>query len=737
MTKHLNLRRLLCFALGALSLLLLAMTPTRVAPACETFYSIDAKESAESLPEEAKLHLSATKTDAGVHLQATAEDPHLFYVLPDSSDRVSVTLAKPVATTPVLHLAVDGKWQEASILSPATQTEDEATVTYTFYPPAGNSATFYALRMGEDFTLVSLRHDAVGEGTFYRFNTTAFILFILVVGALLLFERKLHFFAELKAFFRRQAALALSFRGGKRVLHFACMAILAAFALLAFADLALSLTLPIFATLLWCLALLSVVALLIEGLWLRSDISFAKLFFLVFAVLGTAFALSLPPTLLVSWDDEFHFAHMATPAAFLTGGEIPASAQNVIEARPHYGNFFLDSEGFASALLSLDGVGLSIPSWGLLSVHPLLLILAIPVILLYGIFRYLVYLPGILVCTLGFLLNADIIFIMTLCRLAMLLLCATVFALGIRRLVYGKHLFAVCALLPSTLFLSVNFSCDVFITSFIALAAAYFIGELQRPNEPLTLKNAIIMISALAIGCGPKAIYFALFIPLLFMPKAKFTSPRTARIFRLCILGVMFFIFLTIIAPFFLGGAGYSDIRGGSDVNATEQIKYILTTPFVYLRDLFRFLAGYVGLPSATAHVIFYAYLPSGSAFLGSAYILLALCVAMADRRRDEAWDLSVRPFPKAISLLTVFATICLIATSLYVGFTPVGASTINGCQFRYLFPLIPIALYFLTSVRMCSFISEKRLTLLTLGVGALINLILIFESLIRHSPFI
>ena len=47
---------------------------------------------------------------------------------------------------------------------------------------------------------------------------------------------------------------------------------------------------------------------------------------------------------------------------------------------------------------------------------------------------------------------------------------------------------------------------------------------------------------------------------------------------------------------------------------------------------------------------------------------------------------------------LVLFGTVVLVATSLYVGFTPVRLATINGCQPRYLLPILFPSIYLLGS---------------------------------------
>ena len=57
-------------------------------------------------------------------------------------------------------------------------------------------------------------------------------------------------------------------------------------------------------------------------------------------------------------------------------------------------------------------------------------------------------------------------------------------------------------------------------TSFTILGFAWFFGELQEPDKPLTVTNWIIMLAAaLAVGMGQKRFDFSMIALLFFMPK--------------------------------------------------------------------------------------------------------------------------------------------------------------------------------------------------------------------------
>lgn len=281
-------------------------------------------------------------------------------------------------------------------------------------------------------------------------------------------------------------------------------------------------------------------------------------------------------------------------------------------------------------------------------------------------------------------------------RLAGLLTYALVGYFAIRRLHSGKMILASVLLIPEAVFLASQFSYDPAVTSFLALGMSYCFAEWQEMDKKITSRNALIMVGALLLGCLVKAIYFPLFLIPLFLPKEKFESNIQRRRFIILCLSAMVAIILYFMIPF-LTGSGGGDVRGGEEVNAIEQVSFILHNPLQYTQILLQFLRGYLGPESSAGLLSFFAYL--GFAPLTSFYLGLMIAVCFTDRSEREL-KLTDSHWARILSLFFLFGTMCLVATALYVDFTPVGLDTINGCQSRYLYPVIFPAMVLLGSGR-------------------------------------
>lgn len=113
---------------------------------------------------------------------------------------------------------------------------------------------------------------------------------------------------------------------------------------------------------------------------------------------------------------------------------------------------------------------------------------------------------------------------------------------------------------------------------------------------------------------------------------------------------------------------------------------------------------------------------------LGTLFILLLIGTALTDRKSTSSYDVSGSPLYRLLALFTVFAAACFVTTALYIGFTPVGHDTVNGCQFRYFLPLFPLLLYFVAPRASHSASDGRLATALALGGGAALNLLVLAD---------
>lgn len=269
-------------------------------------------------------------------------------------------------------------------------------------------------------------------------------------------------------------------------------------------------------------------------------------------------------------------------------------------------------------------------------------------------------------------------------RFGNLIIYALVCYFAAKKLKSGKIILAIIALFPTNMLLATNYSYDYWVTCFMMLGMSYFISELQQPEKEITTVETIIMCGSMALACIPKQIYAPLMIIPFFMRKNKNSFTHKKRYYLICLVAIcalMLSLFIRSISS--VSGAG--DLRGGNSVNPGEQISFIFSSPIKYTGILLNFLAAYLSPSGAKDYITHMAYLGQG-VHLGLFLVLLAIA-AVTDKNKYDihatSWLL------KFITIALFFGIAALMATALYIDFTPVGSTRINGCQGRYITPLL------------------------------------------------
>ena len=308
---------------------------------------------------------------------------------------------------------------------------------------------------------------------------------------------------------------------------------------------------------------------------------------------------------------------------------------------------------------------------------------------------------------------------------------------SMKKLKSGKMILVTVTGLTTAMFLAGVYSLDSWITGFTMLGLATFFETMQKPKL-LSIKNMVIMLGSFSLGFLPKTIYCPLFLLFLMIPENRFINHKIMRKFRVTTLALFvtfllemvlsFKLFLVILAAswllidvcYLVWGrmtrkqkiiVGISlgllvvfvgifaiyyilpnlleigDLRGGKGVNSAEQVKFILSNPWKYTKILMKYLFTNYLYFGGAFKVIFgtFGYIGESSFQLISFGLLLI--VAFTDKNAEDSWKEYNKV--KIAMIVLVIIIIILIATALYISFTPVAFETINGCQPRYLIPLM------------------------------------------------
>jgi len=304
---------------------------------------------------------------------------------------------------------------------------------------------------------------------------------------------------------------------------------------------------------------------------------------------------------------------------------------------------------------------------------------------------------------------------------------------AIKKLKSGKVILGMIALIPTGIFQASTYNQDWWITSFMILGIAYLFSEIQQPDKLISLKEYIIIVGSVFLACGPKAIYFVMFLLVFLLKKEKFLEKKHFSLHLITLSCLLILTASSFLAPFILAGPGVGDVRGNMGgeavVNATEQLRYIFSEPIEYTMVLLKHIGNYISPGS-------YGFLMTSFAFLGDisnklAILIAAIAIAIFTDKNDyDIHTSNIRT--RCFIFIAAFIIISLISTALYISFTPVESQVIHGVQERYLFPILFPVLLVLGSPKITNRIKPEWYVNIMLSVPVLLTLYGIGTLVIR-----
>ena len=305
-------------------------------------------------------------------------------------------------------------------------------------------------------------------------------------------------------------------------------------------------------------------------------------------------------------------------------------------------------------------------------------------------FSKIIYIPFNIGIKIGDFLNLSFIFTMLLARLLNFLIYVLIMYFAIKISMSMKNVIFLLSLAVSRVFCATQFTYDTNIVALLLLSFALFFRIIE--DKKINKKLLMLFIVCVVVGSLSKAIYAPILLLILLLDKSKFDNAKQAKRIKISVIVLTLLMLSTFVLPVLLGSAG-SDVRGGN-TSIYGQISYILTNPFAFSKTLIKFMVQNIGRFTLGQEMfVNVAYLgntiTSISETLYLAYLILLLKVVFSTKLDDKVFSNKKRLW------FGIFAIIFLIIipVSLYLSFTPIGMTTINGMQARYFYPLIPLFL--------------------------------------------
>lgn len=282
-------------------------------------------------------------------------------------------------------------------------------------------------------------------------------------------------------------------------------------------------------------------------------------------------------------------------------------------------------------------------------------------------------------------------------RTCNLLMYVTIFTIAAYTAPRYKTIFCLVGLLPTGLYLAANFSYDPWVTQWLALGFALVLKYSFGSRVEFNYSNLCVVLLVFVIGLCGKAVYFPVllivFVLVYILRSKQLNSCLGYRAITPLVTIAVIVIVLSFVAPLLFPAAGASDgdMRGGTGVSSSGQIAYILANPFDYFVTLAKFCLAYLSPVASDAYTVNYTYMGYPVYYykwLSAVPFVLLLVFSLYGQREASCQKTSVMVVQLALTVICLIS-VALVATALYLSFTPVGYGWINGCQPRYLMPLI------------------------------------------------
>lgn len=437
-------------------------------------------------------------------------------------------------------------------------------------------------------------------------------------------------------------------------------------------------------------------------------------FLLLGASLG-GLMIVLSPIQLLGWDEQIHFKSMLV-RSFPDVAWLTPAAQRLADLDLPPVNTRLDQLQAATWLEKMAEPSLATPTvqdkpWGI---------------------HHLPYVPGILAFALSRWLGGSLLTAILLARTLSLLVYLSLTAWAIHLLPFGKHLLAAYALLPTLLFQATRLTYDTVTIAAAFLFLAALLDEWANPDRLLSKGRLILLALAAIVFNSIKSVYVPLVAAAYGMPSSKFTSGKKRLLYVMDLTILITLILSQVILPGLLQPESGGDARV-SGTSLSGQLAFIFAQPIaaarIVLGDLLTNLGTFLLGNTAVLSFAYAGTIHSANwSFTIAALLVILALIDQPDRAQDGP-PLPALPWTQSLYLAaTALSSLILVYLALYISFTPVGASTVDGVQPRYIFPLAVPMLLLLRRPGIQHTLSPQTLQCLTFLPILLVNLFGLYQ---------
>lgn len=437
-------------------------------------------------------------------------------------------------------------------------------------------------------------------------------------------------------------------------------------------------------------------------------------FAVICTLLGSMVIVAQPAATFYSWDDQIHFEETVDwfgGTIKYSNGEYNLSDADVLNSAGRSAVFSADEKQMQIEYLNSDidhdftKTKSSIPSFGKISY--------LPMAIGYNLAKF-IHLPFIACFLIGKIFN--------------LLFYVILVSYAIKTSKIGKKLLTVIAMIPTSIFLASSYSYDPAVFTGLTIFLIHTLNLFLDKTTKLDFKTILIMIASISYACLAKAIYAPIILLTLLIPKERFEQPKYSKIIKASFIGIMILLLTTAAFPA-MSGSSLGDSRGG-DTSFSEQASLVLSHPTDYITTLQNNageLFSYKMIGSKTLESFSYMdTLNQNESNTFFVFLIFLIFIFLTDNRGNL-----LNKKQRGLGIFTILLIIFLIWSALYLSYTPVGSSSINGVQGRYFLPLLFPLLLFLQPKNIQNKINPKLYNTLVLAIPAIIMIILIYSIIL------
>ena len=299
---------------------------------------------------------------------------------------------------------------------------------------------------------------------------------------------------------------------------------------------------------------------------------------------------------------------------------------------------------------------------------------------------------------LGRIMNLPFFYTIMLSKFGNLFLYSLLSFFAVKAAHQRKELVAGIALLPNCIFAASGFSYDAVVNGFLLLAVVLtgnlFWNNERGKEERLNPLIAFLILSAYIAGSTAKPIYMIMSLMLVFLSDRRFEHKWRAWIFRASIVGLIgLFLYVIFFPPVstsinyeLMGNLAYAGDKRNQGTSVLGQLNFILANPAGYTQILLKAMGSdLLSYLSGSANFLNYGYLGG----LSGCWVIAGILILLIGVSRKEESKPQLPVFFRILNFVMIFGVSAVIYTSMYVTYTPVGSSIIEGVQARYFLPLI------------------------------------------------